>query len=284
MISVSEWLDQFIKIQKQRDITVKTVQEKIYLANCVNKKIGNRPMNIIRTLDLFMIIDQFSQQKKQNKAVRMYLFFKQCFKTAWARGIIENDPAARLERPVCKVKRERLELNEFLKILKITKLLAPEYVYIGMLAALITGRRPCELVNITMNDIESDYLNVKTAKTGVIVSLPLDLKLKVIGTSLRDLFVMTNGKKYLVERDGINPKVAPQSLSTWFFKMREASEIYADEGRTPPSFYEIRSLSALLYNDQGIDVNKLLGHTSLSSTRIYADRRGKGDFRFVLEN
>ena len=284
MISVSEWLDQFIKIQKQRDITVKTVQEKIYLANCVNKKIGNRPMNIIRTLDLFMIIDQFSQQKKQNKAVRMYLFFKQCFKTAWARGIIENDPAARLERPVCKVKRERLELNEFLKILKITKLLAPEYVYIGMLAALITGRRPCELVNITMNDIESDYLNVKTAKTGVIVSLPIDLKLKLIGTSLSDLFVMTNGKKYLVERDGINPKVAPQSLSTWFFKMREASEIYADEGRTPPSFYEIRSLSALLYNDQGIDVNKLLGHTSLSSTRIYADRRGKGDFRFVLEN
>ena len=70
-ISVNEWLDQFIEIQKQRDITFRTVQEKIYIANFIRKKIGNRPMDIIRTLDLFIIIDEIWQQKKQNKSAKL---------------------------------------------------------------------------------------------------------------------------------------------------------------------------------------------------------------------
>lgn len=283
-ISVNEWLDQFIKIQKQRDITFRTVQEKIYIANFIRKKIGNRPMDIIRTLDLFIIIDEVWQQKKQNKAVRTYLFIKQSFHTAWSRGVIENNPAARLERPICKVKRERLELDEFLKILKIAKLCAPEYLYIGMLTALVTGRRPCEVVNITIDDIENDYLNVRTAKSGVIVSMPLDLKLEAIGTSIRDLFVMTRGKKYLVESDRRNAKVSSHSLTTWFSKMREAAGVFANEGRLAPSFYEIRSLSALLYNEQGLNINNLLGHRSLGSTKIYTDRRGKGVIKYIVGN
>lgn len=282
-ISVKEWLDQFLEIQKQRDIEPQTIAEKVYLASYLNKRIGNRPLNIIRTLDLYIIIDEYIQQEKQNTAVRIYLFIKQSFHTAWSRGIIENNPADRLERPECKVKRERLNLDEFLKILKIAKLCAPEYLYIGMLTALVSGRRLCEIVNISMDDITDNYLNIKTAKKGVIVSLPLDLKLEAIGTSLRDLFIMTRGKKYLIEREGSKPRVTSNSLSTWFSKMREASGIVAIDGRTPPTFYEIRSLSALLYNEQGIDIKKLLGHRSVSSTLIYTDRRGKGDFKFILE-
>lgn len=218
-ISVNEWLDQFIKIQKQRDITFRTVQEKIYIANFIRKKIGNRPMDIIRTLDLFIIIDEVWQQKKQNKAVRTYLFIKQSFHTAWSRGVIEND-----------------------------------------------------------------YLNVRTAKSGVIVSMPLDLKLEAIGTSIRDLFVMTRGKKYLVESDRRNAKVSSHSLTTWFSKMREAAGVFANEGRLAPSFYEIRSLSALLYNEQGLNINNLLGHRSLGSTKIYTDRRGKGVIKYIVGN
>ena len=283
-ISVNEWFDQFIEIQKQRDITFKTIQNKIYIANFIRKKIGNRPIDIIRTLDLFIIIDEVWQQQKQNKAVKIYLFIKQSFQTAWARGIIENNPAVRLERPICKVKRERLELDEFLKILKIARLCAPEYLYIGMLTALVTGRRPCEIVNITMDDIENDYLNIRTAKKGVIVSMSLDLKLDAIGTSIRDLFVMTRGKRYLIESGRRKAKVSSNSLTTWFSNMRKIAEVVVNEGRLPPSFYEIRSLSALLYNEQGININTLLGHKSLGSTKIYTERRGKGVIKYIVGN
>lgn len=283
-ISVNEWFDQFIEIQKQRDITFRTVQEKIYIANFIRKKIGNRPIDIIRTLDLFIIIDEVWQQQKQNKAVKIYLFMKQSFQTAWARGIIENNPAVRLERPICKVKRERLELDEFLKILKIARLCAPEYLYIGMLTAWVTGRRPCEIVNISMDDIENDYLNIRTAKKGVIVSMPLDLKLDAIGTSIRDLFVMTRGKRYLIESGRRKAKVSSNSLTTWFSDMQKIAEVVANDGRLPPSFYEIRSLSALLYNEQGVNINKLLGHKSVGSTKIYTERRGKGVIKYIVGN
>lgn len=46
------------------------------------------------------------------------------------------------------------------------------------------------------------------------------------------------------------------------------------EGKTPPSFHEIRSLAARLYNDQGIDAQALLGHKSADMTAVYRDTRG----------
>lgn len=283
MISVNEWLDQFIEIQGKRNIKEKTLQEKIYFSKVLSLRLGNRPLDIIRTLDLFLIIDEYSKSDKQTQAVRIYQFIKQVFQKAWSRGVIENNPAFRLERPECEVKRERLELDEFLRILKISSFCAPDYFYIAMLAALITGRRSCELVNIKMDDIDDNYLNVNTAKNGVIVSIPLDLRVEKIGTSLRDLFIMSKGNKYLIEREGNKPKVTVHSLSTWFSQMRQAASIEAREGRTPPTFYEIRSLSEKLYNEQGINTQKLLGHISINSTRIYADRRDKGNRKTIVE-
>lgn len=66
--------------------------------------------------------------------------------------------------------------------------------------------------------------------------------------------------------------------------MREAAGIFANDGRLAPSFYEIRSLSALLYNEQGLNINNLLGHRSLGSTKIYTDRRGKGVIKYIVGN
>lgn len=41
-----------------------------------------------------------------------------------------------------------------------------------------------------------------------------------------------------------------------------------------PSLHEIRSLSARLYRDQGIDVQTLLGHKDAEVTSLYLDDRG----------
>jgi integrase len=46
------------------------------------------------------------------------------------------------------------------------------------------------------------------------------------------------------------------------------------EGKTPPTFHEIRSLASRLYNKQGIDDQALLGHKSGSMTAAYRDVRG----------
>lgn len=42
----------------------------------------------------------------------------------------------------------------------------------------------------------------------------------------------------------------------------------------PPSFHEIRSLSARLYGKQGLDAQALLGHSDPATTRKYLDSKG----------
>lgn len=41
-----------------------------------------------------------------------------------------------------------------------------------------------------------------------------------------------------------------------------------------PSLHEVRSLSARLYSEQGIDVQTLLGHKHAEMTDLYRDDRG----------
>jgi integrase len=47
------------------------------------------------------------------------------------------------------------------------------------------------------------------------------------------------------------------------------------EDQDPPTFHEIRSLAARLYEKQGnVNVQVLLGHSDPETTRLYTDSRG----------
>lgn len=59
-----------------------------------------------------------------------------------------------------------------------------------------------------------------------------------------------------------------------FSKARDKAEINWGEG-TPATFHEQRSLAERLYDAQGIDTQKLLGHRSPQQTAKYHDDRGK---------
>jgi integrase len=61
-----------------------------------------------------------------------------------------------------------------------------------------------------------------------------------------------------------------------FQRAREKAGIEASEGRTPPSFHEIRSLSERLYREEfGADfAQAMLGHKSAQMTSKYDDLRG----------
>lgn len=59
-----------------------------------------------------------------------------------------------------------------------------------------------------------------------------------------------------------------------FSKARDEAKIDWGDG-TPATFHEQRSLSERLYNEQGIETRKLLGHKSQRQTDRYNDDRGK---------
>jgi len=70
-------------------------------------------------------------------------------------------------------------------------------------------------------------------------------------------------------------QVKSNTITMNFSKARYKAEIVWGDGM-PATFHEQRSLAERLYEVQGIDTQKLLGHKSLNQTARYHDDRGKG--------
>ncbi len=133
------------------------------------------------------------------------------------------------------------------------------------------------------SDIWDDMLHVEQEKTGAKVAFPLSLRCEALDISLREVVAKCRDavvSKYLVHfrhstsqatRGG---QVSTSAITTTFKKARDRTGMSWPEGKAP-TFHEQRSLSERLYNSQGIDTQKLLGHKSLRQTEKYHDDRGK---------
>ncbi len=64
------------------------------------------------------------------------------------------------------------------------------------------------------------------------------------------------------------------SLSVSFKLAIDSTGISVEDGKTMPSFHEQRSLSERLYEEQGINTQQLLGHSSDRMTAQYHSARG----------
>jgi integrase len=123
------------------------------------------------------------------------------------------------------------------------------------------------------------------AKTGMKLRISLGLRLDVIGLSIedvvkqcRDRYVSKHLIHYTRNAQGVRPgdQVDPKRLSKAFKEARDKAGIKPADGKTPPTFHEIRSLSERLYEKQydGKFTQKLLGHKSAKMTAVYHDSRG----------
>lgn len=112
-------------------------------------------------------------------------------------------------------------------------------------------------------DIRNDRLYVTQIKTGAKIAIPLGLKLNAIGWPLREVL------------DGIDKnKNTICDVSKASLRNRFSSALPEYENK--PTFHEIRSLSARLYEEEkGAEfAQKILGHKSMQMTDRYLDDRG----------
>lgn len=153
----------------------------------------------------------------------------------------------------------------------------------AILLALVTGQRLGNISRMKFCDIWNDHLHIIQEKTGSKIAIPLALRLNAINWSLRYVVVQCRDyavSPYLVhflrttsqaERGAL---VKANTLTMNFSKARDNAGI--DWGdNTPATFHEQRSLAKRLYDTQGIDTQKLLGHKSPNQTDRYHDDRGK---------
>jgi integrase len=193
------------------------------------------------------------------------------------------DPASATKKPRRKITRQRLSLEEWQRIFDIADS-THQYMGNAMLLALVTGQRLGDISNMKFSDVWDDHLHVLQEKTGSKIAIPLSLRLNAINWSLRDIISRCRDyavSPYLVHffratsQAERGSQVRSNTLTTNFSKARDKAEIPLEEGKTPSTFHEQRSLAERLYKAQGVNTKELLGHRSQQQTDGYHDDRGK---------
>lgn len=153
-----------------------------------------------------------------------------------------------------------------------------------MLLALITGQRLGDFSRMKFTDVWDDHLHIEQEKTGSKIAIPLALRPDAINWGLREVIARCRDyavSPYLVHflhstsHAECGAQVKARTLTMNFSKARGKANIDWSAG-TPATFHEQRSLAERLYEAQGIDTQRLLGHKSPNQTARYHDDRGKG--------
>lgn len=287
-ITVTTWLDRYLAIQQERldtgDIKLNSVKQKKKPVELLRQHAGMMYMKDITTLEIAEVVDAVKAQGYNRMAQVVRTTLIDVFKEAQHAGHVPPgyNPAQATRQPRNKVIRERLSLEEWKAIYAAAEH-HPPYLQCAMLLAVVTGQRIGDISRMKFSDIWDDMLHVEHEKTGAKVALPLSLRCEALDISLREVVAKCRDavvSKYLVHfrhstsQATRGDKVSASSITTTFKKARNRSGLtWAD--RKAPTFHEQRSLSERLYEAQGIDTQKLLGHKSPQQTAKYHDDRGK---------
>ncbi|EAA9538596.1 TPA: site-specific integrase [Escherichia coli] len=287
-ITTSTWLDRYQAIQDDRlesgDIKLNTYKQKAKPVSLLRERAGMKLISSVDVRDIAQLLDEYitAGQPRMAQVVRSVLI--DVFKEAQHYGEVPPgyNPALATKQPRRKITRQRLSLEEWQKIFDIAD---ARHRYMGnaMLLALVTGQRLGDISRMKFSDIWDDHLHVIQEKTGSKIAIPLSLRLNAINWSLRDVVARCRDyavSPYLVHffrttsQAERGAQVKANTLTMNFSKARDLASIDWGEG-SPATFHEQRSLSERLYEAQGVDTQKLLGHKSPNQTAKYHDDRGK---------
>lgn len=288
-ITTNTWLDRYWKIQDERlengDIRPNTHKQKAKPVALLRESAGMKLISAVDVRDIAQILESYVAEGQPRMAQVIRSVLIDVFKEAQHYGEVPPgyNPALATKQPRRRITRQRLDLEEWQKIFVIAD---ARHHYMGnaMLLALVTGQRLGDISNMRFTDIWEDHLHVVQEKTGSKLAIPLSLRLDAIGWSLRDVVARCRDyavSPYLVhffratsmaERGA---QVKSNTITTNFSKARDKANIDWGNG-TPATFHEQRSLAERLYEAQGVDTQKLLGHKSPNQTAKYHDDRGKG--------
>ena len=270
--TVNNWLDEYIKILDGRNLKPKTIEIKTYLIKVIRQQIGDNPLSQITPPDITKLIKIYTDQDKAPSAKCMYHLLKDIFREAYAQGWNDRNPAEPIKCPKVVVKRSRMTLGEFKKILNEAEKTGNKIMHDAMTLALVSGQRRSDIAEMKKSNVKRNYLLVDQYKTGAKIALPIKLECKKIGTSLRDI-IESADNDFLVSRN--NEKIKLDDITRQFSRLRDRVFNRDYWTGTPTTFHEIRSLAERLYREQRIDTMTLLGHKSQQMTDKYNDSRGR---------
>ncbi|EPY9203241.1 site-specific integrase [Morganella morganii] len=270
MVTLGAWCKKYDCIIQQRGIKQVTIQNKRGLLKLIPDNLKQLLITDITVKDIACLISDIVDKGAAPTAKLLRSELMDLFREAMADGLISVNPAEGTRNPKTTVTRSRLSFDEYMQILSQAESTHHAWFVKMMKVALITGQRQSDLCSMHWDNIYADKLHVIQSKTGVRISIPLDIR--IAGMRLIDIIGESGSGYVFASPRGNAPN--KQLARNYFQQAREKTGL-SWEG-TPPSFHEIRSLSARLYSEErGVDFAKqLLGHKSIAMTEVYRDNRG----------
>jgi enterobacteria phage integrase len=284
--TLADWIEGYKVIVGKRladgEIAQSTLKSITQRCNTIAEAIGQTILKEVTTRTIADFLATYGDKERMAQAQRSLLL--DVFREAIAAGWCEKNPVEVTRSKRIETKRQRLSLEQFQAIYAMAKDKGPAWLVHALELAILTGQRRGDLAKMRYRDSHEDCLNViqqknkRTDTAGHKVAIPLDLS--IAGFSLPATIASTRNvvSQYLIHhtkqagRAKVGSKIRETTIAQEFAAIRDEIGI---SGSNPPTFHEIRSLSARLYKEKYGEefAQALLGHKSDKMAALYQDER-----------
>jgi integrase len=276
-IHLAAWRKEYLRLVDLRQLEDGTRSEKARCSEALCAGIGKKKLRKIRPLHIAKTIRAIWETGQQSRARRILVVARDMFAEAVGAGYLEKNPATFVKPLPYRIRRARLSMRHWRRTQAILAKETVAWRRLFAVLALITGQRRSDLAKMRFDDVWGDCLHVEQAKTGARIAIPLDLYLRPLRMTLRD--VIEQCRQYAppgetLLRKGNGAALTVYSLTKAFQSAFARAVKWDRSDRTVPCLAEIRSLAERLYSAQGVDTQTLLGHKHKATTAIYHDDRG----------
>lgn len=246
---------------------------------------AERPVKSITALEVSAGLERVAvDEGKPRLAQALRSFMRDSFRESIVQGWRDDNPVRDTKLSVTvTVKRSRLSLPVFLEVYE----RAHPWLQNAMALALVSGQRREDVANAQFAAFhDSAWWCVQESEKSRHphkIVIPFDLKPAGFHLSLGDVVAQCRRtgavSRYLVHQtqpvgnSPVGSRIWVDTISR-NFSSALATVCSSWDGKAPPTFHEIRSLSERIYSAMGIDTQALLGHNEAATTAIYHNVRG----------
>lgn len=283
-ITISSWMDSYESIVLGHvDYKQQTIRNRRAIFKHIRYLWGTVALDKLRPFEINASLKDM-RATHPSTSQRILAELRQVYQEAIANNYVENNPAMHVKNFRIRVQRKRLSYLNWKRMYFYAKREHPQrWVRILLLLGVLTGQRRADLAKLKYSDVKDGYLYIEQQKHagkgyGARIALPLNLRMDALNLTLGD--VIERSKTYGVMGDYMLRKEngEPLELSSMSIRFMECIKAVTDKSDflpgERPSLHELRSLSARMYQKQGLDTQTLLGHKHAEMTAVYEDDRG----------